>query len=75
MPRKPDFDGIRVYEHGLPPNPTHRRGRRARGASRRCEAMIDLALETDFEQLFIQPSLYPQDPDVLLDGACATRAR
>ena len=22
MPRKPDFDGIRVYEHGLPPNPT-----------------------------------------------------
>ena len=30
------------------------------------EAMIDLALETDFEQLFIQPSLYPQDPDVLL---------
>ena len=28
--------------------------------------MIDLALETDLEQLFIQPSLYPQDPDVLL---------
>ena len=22
MPRKPDFDGIRVYLHGLPPNPT-----------------------------------------------------
>ena len=22
MPRKPDFDGIRVYERGLPPNPT-----------------------------------------------------
>ena len=30
------------------------------------EAMIDLALETDLAQLFIQPSLYPQDPDVLL---------
>ncbi len=28
--------------------------------------MIELALESDFEQLFIQPSLYPQDPDVLL---------
>ena len=28
--------------------------------------MIDLALETDFGQLFIQPSLYPQDPEVLL---------
>ena len=25
--------------------------------------MIDLALETDFEQLFIQPSLYPQDDE------------
>ena len=22
MPRRPDFDGIRVYQHGLPPNPT-----------------------------------------------------
>ena len=22
MPRKPDFDGIRVYDRGLPPNPT-----------------------------------------------------
>jgi N-acyl-D-aspartate/D-glutamate deacylase len=29
--------------------------------------MIDLAVESDFEQLFIQPSLYPQDPDVLLE--------
>ena len=27
MPRKPDWDGIRVYEHGLPPNPTLRRAR------------------------------------------------
>jgi N-acyl-D-aspartate/D-glutamate deacylase len=32
------------------------------------EAMIDLALESDFEQLFIQPSLYPQDPDVLVEA-------
>ena len=31
------------------------------------EAMIDLALETDFELLFIQPSLYPQDETVLLE--------
>jgi len=28
--------------------------------------LFDLAVESDFEQLFIQPSLYPQDPDVLL---------
>ena len=65
MPRKPDFDGIRVYEHGLPPNPTVAEVAAQRGVHP-VEAMIDLALETDFGQLFIQPSLYPQDPDVLL---------
>jgi N-acyl-D-aspartate/D-glutamate deacylase len=65
MPRKPDFDGIRVYERGLPPNPTVREVALRRGVSP-AEAMIDLALETDFEQLFIQPSLYPQDPEVLV---------
>jgi N-acyl-D-amino-acid deacylase len=65
MPRTPDFDGIRVYLHGLPPNPTVNEVAAQRGISP-VEAMIDLALETDFGQLFIQPSLYPQDPDVLL---------
>jgi N-acyl-D-aspartate/D-glutamate deacylase len=65
MPRKPDFDGIRVYEHGLPPNPTINEVAAVRGVTP-VEAMIDLALETDLAQLFIQPSLYPQDPDVLL---------
>ena len=29
--------------------------------------MLDLAVETDLQQLYIQPSLYPQDPDVLLE--------
>jgi N-acyl-D-aspartate/D-glutamate deacylase len=28
--------------------------------------MIDLALESDFDVMFIQPSMYPQDPDVTL---------
>ncbi len=65
MPRKPDFDGIRVYLHGLPPNPTVAEVAAERGVSP-VEAMIDLALETDFGQLFIQPSLYPQNPEVLL---------
>ena len=65
MPRRPDFDGIRVYLHGLPPNPTVAEVAAQRGVSP-VEAMIDLALETDLGQLFIQPSLYPQDPDVLL---------
>ncbi len=65
MPREPDYDGIRVYDHGLPPNPTLRELAEQRGVSPAL-AMIELALESDFEQLFIQPSLYPQDPDVLL---------
>ncbi len=65
MPREPDYDGIRVYDHGLPPNPTVRELAEQRGVSPAL-AMIELALESDFEQLFIQPSLYPQDPDVLL---------
>jgi N-acyl-D-aspartate/D-glutamate deacylase len=65
MPRTPDFDGIRVYEHGLPPNPTINEVAARRGVTP-VEAMIDLAIETDLGQLFIQPSLYPQDPDVLL---------
>jgi len=66
MPRRPDFERIRVYEHGLPPNPTVAEVAAARGVSP-AAAMIDLALETDFAVLFIQPSLYPQSEDVLLE--------
>ena len=65
QPRKPDFEGIRVYERGLPPNPTISEVARARGVHP-SEAMMDLALESDFEVMFIQPSMYPQDPDVTL---------
>ncbi len=64
VPRKPDFDGIRVYEHGLPPNPTVNEVAAARGVHP-VEAMIDLAIESDLGQLFIQPSRYPQDDAVL----------
>ena len=63
--RPPDFEGIRVYRHGLPPNPSVADIARERGVHP-VEAMIDLGVETDFEQLFIQPSLYPQDEAVLL---------
>ncbi len=66
MPRKPDWDGIRVFDRGLPPWPSLREVATARGISP-AEAMIDLALESDFERLFIQPSLYPQNEKVLLD--------
>lgn len=65
MPREPDYDGIQVYERGLPPNPTLREVARQRGVTPAL-AMIELAVESDFEQLFIQPSLYPQDPETLL---------
>ena len=65
MPREPDYDGIQVYDHGLPPNSTLREVARQRGVSPAL-AMIELAVESNFEQLFIQPSLYPQDPDTLL---------
>jgi N-acyl-D-aspartate/D-glutamate deacylase len=66
MPREPDYDGIRIYARGLPPNPTVREWADERGVSP-ARAMIDLAVESNFEQLFIQPSLYPQDEAVLLD--------
>src|SRR4051794_6580003 len=64
-PRKPNFDGIRVYQHGLPPNPTINEVAKARGIGP-VEVMIDLAVETELRQLFIQPSLYPQDPEALM---------
>jgi N-acyl-D-amino-acid deacylase len=71
--RPPDFDGIRVYEHGLPPNPSVAEV----AASRRvhpAEAMVDLCVSSAGEQLFIQPSLYPQDEEVLLRALRHPRA-
>ena len=64
-PRKPDFDGIRVYERGLPPNPTSTRSRRS-GASPGGGDDRPAPSRPTSRQLFIQPSLYPQDPEVLL---------
>ena len=66
MPRPPEWDRLRVYQQGLPPNPTVAEVAAARGVSP-AAAVIDLALESDFEVLFVQPSLYPQSDDVLLD--------
>ena len=63
--RPPDFDGIRVYLRGLPPNPTVAEVALERGVHP-AEAMIDLCVESGGDQLFIQPSLYPQDETVLL---------
>ena len=63
--RPPDFEGIRVYRQGLPPNPSVADVARERGVHP-AEAMIDLCVETGGDQLFIQPSLYQQDEEVLL---------
>jgi N-acyl-D-aspartate/D-glutamate deacylase len=71
--RPPDFEGIRVYRQGLPPNPSVADIARERGVHP-VEAFVDLAVDSDFEQLFIQPSLYPQDETVLLRALRHPRA-
>jgi N-acyl-D-amino-acid deacylase len=63
--RPPDFDGIRVYKNGLPPNPSVADVAGVRGVHP-AEAMIDMCVESNGDQLFIQPSRYPQDEEVLL---------
>ena len=71
--RPPDFEGIRVYANGLPPNPSVADIGRQRGVHP-AEAMIDLCVESDGAQLFIQPSRYPQDEEVLLKALRHPRA-
>ncbi len=71
--RPPDFEGIRVFEHGLPPNPSVADVARQRGVHP-AEAMIELCVESGGKQLFIQPSLYPQDEDMLLRALRHPRA-
>jgi N-acyl-D-aspartate/D-glutamate deacylase len=63
--RPPDYDGIRLYAQGLPPNPSVAELAATRGVHP-AVAMIDLCVESDGEALFIQPSRYPQDEEVLL---------
>ena len=63
--RPPDFEGIRVYRRGLPPNPSVADIGRERGVHP-AEAMIDLCVESGGRQLFMQPSLYPQEEGLLL---------
>jgi N-acyl-D-amino-acid deacylase len=62
--RRPDYDSVRVLMNPLPPNPTVAEVASQRGVHP-VEAMIDLALETDFDQFFIQP-VSTADEDQLL---------
>jgi N-acyl-D-amino-acid deacylase len=71
--RPPDFEGIRIYEQGLPPNPSVADVARARGVHP-AQAMIELCAASNGDQLFIQPSLYPQDEEVLLRALRHPRA-
>jgi N-acyl-D-amino-acid deacylase len=61
---KPDFNRWIVLQRPVPPNPTV-----AELAARRkvdpIELLLDLALETDFQQLFLQPALQWADEDIL----------
>lgn len=71
--RPPDFDGIKVYVNGLPPNPSVADVARERGVHP-AEAMVDLCVESGGAQLFVQPSCYPQDEAVLLRALRHPRA-
>jgi N-acyl-D-amino-acid deacylase len=61
--RKPDFERMRVFDRPLPPNPTVAGLARQRGVDP-VELIIDLALETDFDQFFVQ-TISPFDYDVV----------
>lgn len=63
--RKPDYDWIRVMDSPMPPYKTVAEVAAERGISpARC--MIDLAVESDFEQFFLQP-IANGDQDVVLE--------
>ncbi len=51
--RKPDFDQLRVFDHVFPPYPTITEAASERRVDP-VELMIDLALASNFDQLFIQ---------------------
>lgn len=63
--RKPDYDWIRVMHGPMPPYQTVAQVAAARGVHP-AECMVDLALESDFEQFFLQPILNG-DQDVVLE--------
>jgi N-acyl-D-aspartate/D-glutamate deacylase len=61
--RKPEFDRMQVLDKPVPPYLTVSEVAKQRGVDP-VEAMIDLALETDFDQFFVQSSA-PFDYDVV----------
>ena len=61
--RPPDFERMRVLDAPVPPNPTVAEVAAARGVDP-VTAMIQLALETDFAQFFVQ-TMAPFDHDAV----------
>ena len=61
--RAPDYSKMRVLDRPVPPNPTIAELATQQGIDP-VDVIIDLALASDFDQLFIQP-LGAADPDVL----------
>ena len=59
--RPPEFERLRILDAPVPPNPTVAEMARARGLDP-VELMIQLSLETDLRQFFVQ-TLSPYDPD------------
>ena len=64
-PRKPDYDWIRVMDGPMPPYKSVTEVAAERGVDP-ADCMIDLALESDFEQFFLQP-FANGDQDIVLD--------
>jgi N-acyl-D-aspartate/D-glutamate deacylase len=62
--RKPDYRWIRILDQPVPPNPTVAE-RAAELGRDPVELMIDLALDTNFEQFFVQ-AIANRDPEHLL---------
>ncbi len=61
--RKPNFEIVSVFRQPVPPNPTVADLARERGVDP-VELMIDLALETNFEQFFVQPLTHSEPEDL-----------
>jgi len=60
-PRRPDYETLRILNSPLPPHPSVASVASERGLHP-VELMIDLGIESNFDQFFIQP-LVPQDDD------------
>jgi N-acyl-D-amino-acid deacylase len=61
---RPRYDRMLVFDHPLPPHRTVAEIAGERGVDP-VEVMIDLALRSDFQQLFVQPLTSPVDEDIL----------